>query len=130
MVVTTRGVSDESKRRHELQLATIDQVGQGFRVLVFGTVVVLVAYFAKESLVEMAGKSTIIDFLAQVKVSIRVAWIGTAGCALWGYRERVLRKRVIKKFGEQRKHYEEALDAKRTSSGLSDDGSNNPQDEI
>jgi hypothetical protein len=80
----------------------------------------------------LAGQVTLaqigINFLGNLTVSQSLAYIFGAGGVVYGYGERKLRQRTIRRLGPKRKELEVSIDPKRTSSKLTDKGETNPDD--
>ena len=91
---------------------------------------VTIALFGYLSVDSLAGKSTEVTGIIGVIASLdRIApWIVTACALIWGYGERVVRKRTVKNMSAQKKKLERCLDPDVTSSNLLSTGETNPED--
>jgi hypothetical protein len=96
---------------------------------------VVLAYFASQSVVALAGRTTLatigvgIKLLGKVYISQAVAWLFAASSEGYGLRQRALRHNVIARLSPAVREREQALDPKRTSSELTERGRTKPQDE-
>jgi hypothetical protein len=98
-------------------------------VLIFGATVYLTFRV-------LAGRQTFADivfrFAADIKadkpVAIALSWALTSITGAWGLGERYLRRRYIEKHHPMIKRYQETLDAKRGSSGLTPIGTTQVED--
>jgi hypothetical protein len=85
---------------------------------------------------QLAGRITFADigfkFLADLKadrsIALLISWILTGTTTAWGYTERRLRRRYIKKNHPVIKRYQESIDAKRGTSGLTTIGTTKEED--
>jgi hypothetical protein len=98
----------------------------------FGALVACV-YFLSTAISNLAGKSTIADigvkFLGNVDVGRGVAVLFGAGGTLYGLAERRQRQKIIKRLHGRTKEVEKKIDPQRSSSGLTETGDTNPNDE-
>jgi hypothetical protein len=93
----------------------------------------LVAYFAVYRTSEnLAGRSTIADIGMKILADFSFSWAApcviATGAVVYGWRQRALRHKTIKRLGEGRREYERALDPSRTSSELHPDGTTRSED--
>ena len=92
------------------------------------------AYMAYLSVDALSGRRTLawigVHFLAQVKVTVVLAWVvGVAG-VLYGARQRKLRRDVIARLSGRIQELERSIDSRRTSSKLTVRGETRPEDSI
>lgn len=80
----------------------------------------------------LAGKQTLANiafqFLTSMKVSQSIAYLFGAGGIMYGYGERRVRQRNIKRLAGSKNELERMLDPKRTSSNISPRGTTRPGD--
>ena len=95
---------------------------------------VIIAYFAKESLVALAGKTTFANIVVEFSQhythhadSLTLSSLLVFVIGLW-VRERRLRYQKTKTLGTRILELEKRLDPVRTSSGLTLEGKTNPED--
>jgi hypothetical protein len=91
------------------------------------------------SISALAGKETLanigilgsinIGLLGKLPVSDLVQSILTVGSILYGIGQRQLRHRTIKRLANERNDLERLIDRHRSSSGLTETGRTNPEDE-
>ena len=118
-------------------LELIDSVAKTVMYLIRWGAIGVCAYFGYLSITSLAGRKTdaqisvIIQYLSDsglvpvVVISLIVAVVGT----IYGYLQRRLRHRVIREFARYRKMVEPLVDPNRSSSGLTEIGETNPDDE-
>ena len=93
---------------------------------------IVLAYFFYRMIGELAGQTTsvTVDLLIRIFAKFQV-WISIAAgtaLALWGKRERTLRKRTTARLHARIKELETRLDPQRTTSTLTPRGDTNPRD--
>lgn len=93
---------------------------------------VTIAFFAYRSIECLAGQATFadvgIEILADVNVSKALAWVFGASGALYGLRQRSLRKTTVERLQDRVRELETGIDPGRSSSGLTPRGNTNPED--
>jgi len=81
---------------------------------------------------EFAGKQTeanvLFKILADIKVSVALAWGTAAGGIAWGLGERRLRKRTVGRLAGRNRELEERLNPDRQSSNINASGGTNKED--
>lgn len=96
--------------------------------------IVFVVRYGYLSIDVLAGKSTAADigvnFLANVSVSVALAWAAGAGGAYYGYRQNKLRKDTIERLSGRIRELEQRLDKNRSSSNLTQRGDTRPEDQL
>ena len=119
------------ERRHRTGVV-IEQVGLTARVIVMCVMVAFLGWCAKEAVSALAGRVTgtniVLQFFGFLEVSIAVAWGAAAAAAIWGFRERSLRRSTTKRMSDRVEELELLIDPGRTSSNLSRTGETNPKD--
>lgn len=94
----------------------------------------VLGYFALGAIQALAGVETSADIaiqvLANIDISVYIAWGGSLAFFLLMLRERRLRKKLIKRYHPEQVEAELKIDENRSSSGLTHDGETNPEDEI
>lgn len=119
------------ERRHRIG-AVIDQVGLTARLIVVAATVIFLGMFARDAVIALAGKTTnanvLLEFFGHLEVTVAIAWGAAATAAIWGYRERSLRRSTTKRLSTQIEDLELLVDPGRTSSNLSRTGQTNPKD--
>lgn len=92
----------------------------------------VLAYFGYASIAALAGKTTVSDImvniLSNVSVNNGLAWVLAGGGVAYGWRERKLRQRTIKRLGDRIPELEANIDSGRTSSKLGPGGETHPRD--
>lgn len=116
----------DEERRYELLIKGID-AGVGIvRTVIWAAVVVAALYYAQVVLVAWAGKSTEADIslriLTQLQADRWFAYMFGASGVGYGFFERKLRQRNIKRLSAHNAQLETRLDPKRMSSGLTPAG--------
>lgn len=96
--------------------------------------VVFIVRYGYLSIDILAGKDTAADiavnFLANVTVSVALAWSVAAGGIYYGHRQNKLRKNTIERLHGRIHELETRLDRKRSSSHLTQRGDTRPEDVI
>ncbi len=117
--------------------ATVSRIVQSiFRYLcIGGTVIACVALIIgglERIAHELAGKQTeaniFFKILANIRVSVALAWTAAAGGVGWGITERRLRKRAVRRLSERVRELEERLNPDRQSSNIDSGGGTNKED--
>lgn len=98
--------------------------------------IVGISYFGYLSIVALAGHSTFAQFglwiATDLKANTVFSHIATsvfgAGGVTYGYRQRHLRQKNIERMSAQLTEYEQIIDPKRSSSGLTKKGRTRPED--
>jgi len=92
----------------------------------------VLGYFATKCVSAMAGRTTYANmamtFLVKMKADKWIAYTLGGGGMLYGWSERRLRQRNIKRFGQAAADMEKVIDPQRSSSHLSTDGTTHPLD--
>lgn len=96
--------------------------------------IVLIVRYGYLGIEALAGKSTLadigIDFLTDINVSVAIAWSVGVGGAIYGLRQRTLRKDTVERLVGRIQEFESSLDPSRTSSKLTTRGDTRPEDKI
>ena len=96
--------------------------------------IVLCARYAYLATLALAGKSTFADIgfrvLGNLTISHGICYLVASGGVLYGVGQRRLRRRHIKRVEILKNNYERILNPGRTSSGLTEDGTTRPEDEL
>lgn len=83
---------------------------------------VTIAYFAKEALVAMAGRTTLadigIEILGSMELSVAAPTLSAIVTAMWALGERRLRKDTIQRQSDHIRYLETKIDPSRSSSSL------------
>jgi len=90
--------------------------------------VVMIAYAGKDTFAGMA-LNVVADLKANTVFSHLVMGIFGLSGAAYGIRERSIKRREVRLLGSRVVQLEKRLDAKRSSSGLVDNGTSRPEDE-
>ena len=93
---------------------------------------VLIIRYAHLMVIALAGEQTMADigirFFADLRISSALAWLFGGGGALYGLRQRKLRRDTIERLEGRVKKYEKQLDPKRSSSRLTTRGETRKDD--
>ena len=115
-----------------LKFRRLDVVSTVFQQTIKWGVLLGIVRYGYLTIVSLAGKQTIahivVEFLATLTVSKAVAYLFGAGGIIYGYGERRLRQRNIKRLAESKNDLERIIDPKRTSSKISRTGTTRPGD--
>lgn len=94
--------------------------------------VIVVVYFIYRMIDAIAGKYTFTDiginFLGNLNISITIAWVFGIMGLLYGFRQRTLRKDTVQRLQTRIVEIEQDVDAKRSSSNLTERGDTRPED--
>jgi hypothetical protein len=116
-----------------IRLQLIDRVAQSFNSLIRAIMVIGVAYECVEAIRALAGQDTavLVTFLTNTGSGLTaVAGAGVGGLGgVYGLWQRRLRQRSIAHLAPRLARYEKLVDPNRTSSGLTETGLTNPDDE-
>ena len=97
----------------------------------YGTVA-WIAHEAYLAIVVLSGKHTFADigirFLAEIPVSIGIAWVLAVGAVLYGLRQNKLRKDTVERLQNRIQSLEKTIDPGRSSSQLTTRGDTRPED--
>lgn len=92
-----------------------------------------IAYCFRDSIVALAGKTTLstftVSFLANLTVSKAAAYLFGAGGVAYGISEKKLRQRTVKRIQTRNQSLEERIDPGRSTSTLTTQGETNPLDQ-
>lgn len=93
---------------------------------------VAIIYFFKEAIVALAGKDTsskiLFSFVSDLKMDRYAAYAAAIGGAIYGMRQRKLRKDTIERLQSRIVDLEKRLDPGRTTSTLTNRGETRPED--
>lgn len=108
-----------------------DTIGLGIKYGAY----VYIARYAYFSLSELAGKTTVANFVFQYLTSKEgsghiAPWLCTGASLIWGYTERHLRLKKIAAMGTHNAELERRLDLNRSSSRLTIQGETGPGDHL
>ncbi len=117
---------------YALRAKRLDIIDTAVRLFIPWGFLALVAYWVHKDISVLAGKQTLaqigISFLGDIRLSDSVAYIfGVAGTG-YGIAERQLRRRNIARLSGEKQELERLLDAGRTSSNLTRQGTTRPED--
>lgn len=102
--------------------------------LIRWSAIILIARYGYLSIEALAGKSTLADiginFLSDIKVSVAIAWGVGVGGAIYGLKQRKLRRDTVERLQERIQTLEAEKDPARTSSQLTKRGDTRPEDRI
>jgi hypothetical protein len=123
-----------TESEYGLSFKKYDEIGVTLRTLIKWGSLVLIVRYGYLSLASMAGKETLADvairFLGNLKVSESIAYLLGTGGVIYGAAQRQLRRRNIRRLVQAKNDLEKWIDPGRTSSGLKDDGTTRPGDEL
>lgn len=137
-------MADSSQRRkgavvneqleQTIRIKKIDAVDANLRLFIRYGFLAVVAVCVYLSIAVLAGKYTFADigvrFLGDIRIANSFGYaVGGVG-AVYGRRQKKLREDTIQKLSPRIKELETALDARRSSSGLTERGRTRPEDEI
>jgi|SRR5579875_1562019 len=121
-----------NEQRYSLISQVIYSVTSIIRLIIFGILVILIAYWTKDVLLAYAGKSTAADvairFFAEFKIDRALAYLFGLGGIGYGWQQRELRRRTIKRLTERTGELERKIDPNRSSSGLTERGTTHLRD--
>lgn len=124
----------EEENRFAYQAHRITVIFATINRIVVGVTWVACAYFLHLSVLGVAGKTTFADIglklLANVSISQGVAYIFGAGCAVYGYKERNLRRKNVERITRRNREMEQVIDPGRSTSALTPRGDTNPGDKL
>lgn len=107
-------------------------VASVFNNLIRFAALCVLAYFVYASVAVLAGKQTDasigVSFFGNLTVSQSLAYIFGGGGLVYGFRERALRQKTIKRLQGRIQELEAAKDPARTSSKLTPKGDTHPRD--
>jgi hypothetical protein len=107
---------------------------QVFLSLIRWGAIVLIVRYGYLSIEALAGKDTftdiVINFLSDIKVSVAISWSVGAGGAIYGLKQRKLRRDTVERLQGRIKLLESEKDPSRTSSQLTKRGDTRPEDKI
>jgi hypothetical protein len=122
----------------ELRLVRSARLSEGivsvFNNFIPWSAIVILGWFAYKSVEVLAGKTTLADIgvnvLANVNISVAIAWTASFLGTGYGIRQRKLRKDTVERLQQRIQFLEGAIDPKRTSSTLTPRGDTRPEDKI
>jgi hypothetical protein len=122
-----------SDARTAIILRSLDRGTQVLLAIVKAAALVTLGYFAKEAILALVGQNTsvFVSFLTTTGSGL-TATAGTAVGGLgaaYGFWQRRLHRRAIAHFGPRLRKYEKLLDPDRSTTGLTEFGQTNPDDE-
>ncbi len=125
--------ASDAEYAYRTKVETINALLSGWKTLLAVGGTVAVAYLVFRSIDSLAGRSTdsniMVKFITDFKAN---KWFSTVFAGLmgvWGFSERALKKKAVKRLHGRVKELEEKIDPTRTSSGLTQTGDTRPEDE-
>jgi hypothetical protein len=122
----------DEKRRFELLSKGIEAGVTVIQTVMWTAALIAVAYFGEKVLIAFAGKTTSADvsfsLLTKLQSDRWFAYLFGFGGMSYGYAERKLRQRNIKRMSAVNVDLEKRLDPRRTSSGLTPTGTTRTED--
>jgi Flp pilus assembly protein protease CpaA len=120
----------------DVHISHIDQIYGTARTAIKSAAVVAIFYFAFQALETLGGQDTklsiafslVFSAFAELKFALAIA--GVSGTTIWAVAERKLRHRKVDYLQKRIKRLETAIDASRSSSGLTTTGQTHPGDLI
>lgn len=117
-----------------LRLRRYDLVTSVVLQLITWSAIVLIARYGYYAVFSLAGHATLTDiavrFLSNVKVSSGISYIVGAAGMIYGAGQHRARHRNIKRMANDKNELEKIIDAKRSSSNLTEEGNTRPGDEL
>lgn len=96
--------------------------------------IVLISRYGYLAVQSLSGQTTLADiginFLANVRVSVAIAWGAGAGGIVYGLNQKKLRKDAIERFHGRIKELETIIDKNRSTSSLTARGDTKPEDRV
>lgn len=134
--MTTAHPPTRTEADHRLSYKRIDAVVTITKTICMYGWPIACMYFVYKIALVLAGKTTLASFAMSVAVAalgndrvVKVVWIVvTGGSIAYGVGQRRLRRREIKRHTERPRQLETLIDPRRTSSGLTSEGTTRPED--
>lgn len=121
-----------ARNRGQALFEMMRQVGGVIREAIRWGAMVLMTYFLYRATECLAGKTTLASigwkFMADVKVSVAIAWIFGVSGVLYGLAQLRLRRKVVQQLSGRLSTYQRELDPKRSSSLLTSRGETREED--
>jgi hypothetical protein len=122
----------DKELKYDLSVHRGELVASTFRQCAKWAAVAYLGYLARDVLLAYAGKTTIValvsSLIANVRVSVALAWGVGAGGVVYGWRQKKLRESTTERLTKRTGELESQIDGKRTSSGLTPRGKTRPGD--
>ena len=119
---------------YRLSFKKTDAVTVVLRDIIKWGALVLFGRYAYLSIASLSGHNTFADigirFLGNLKVSDGILYVLVGGGWTYGWGQRQLRRRHIKRVVKSKNELEKIIDRKRTSSNLTEKGTTRPGDEL
>lgn len=124
----------ELELKYRLSAKKIDAVVTIGKALIKYSSLVLCIYFIYGAIGDLAGKRTFaslgFSLLGSLKLDKALYGVLTGGGLVYGFGQRQLRHRLIKRLAGDKKRLEMAVDPNRTSSNLTPWGTTKPEDKL
>lgn len=130
--MTAQQEDRQREREFTLSYKRLDLIGTAVQQLIRGGCLVAIAGFAYLSIKVLAGKSTFAEIALRAAANLKIGdlillLVGTGGVG-YGINQRRLRRSNVERLSKRVQELESALDPKRSTSGLTPQGTTRPGD--